>query len=163
MTLTKFMARSTWVAHAFEWEKLKISFEGKSQQEPRNWQMDRILIILKKENGPRASSAPALGLNTIIFKHVYWYMQQTQVSIYRTIGPLVINLANHAPGVHIYGPRPRGVMGKTLKNILLRNHKAQSFHIFCVAMYSGPLYKSCQPFPWGLYGVGEGGGVMGKT
>ena len=51
--------------------------------------MDRILIILKKENGPRASSAPALGLNTIIFKHVYWYMQQTQVSAYRTIGPLV--------------------------------------------------------------------------
>ena len=38
--------------------------------------MDRILIILKKENGPRASSAPALGLDTIIFKHVYWYMQQ---------------------------------------------------------------------------------------
>ena len=38
--------------------------------------MDRILIILKKENGPLASSAPALGLNTIIFKHVYWYMQQ---------------------------------------------------------------------------------------
>ena len=38
--------------------------------------MDRILIILKKENGPRASSAPALGLNTIIFKHVYCYMQQ---------------------------------------------------------------------------------------
>ena len=25
--------------------------------------MDIILIILKKENGPRASSAPALGLN----------------------------------------------------------------------------------------------------
>ena len=38
--------------------------------------MDRILNILKKENGPRASSAPALGLNTITFKHVYWYMQQ---------------------------------------------------------------------------------------
>ena len=37
--------------------------------------MDRILIILKKENGPRASSAPALGLNTIIFKYVYWYMK----------------------------------------------------------------------------------------
>ena len=30
----------------------------------------------EKENGPRALSAPALGLNTIIFKHVYWYMQQ---------------------------------------------------------------------------------------
>ena len=38
--------------------------------------MDRILIILKKENGPRVSSAPALGLNTIIFKYVYWYMKQ---------------------------------------------------------------------------------------
>ena len=38
--------------------------------------MDRILIILKKENGPRASSAPALGLNNIIFKYVYWYMKQ---------------------------------------------------------------------------------------
>ena len=37
--------------------------------------MDRTLKILKKENGPRASSAPALELNTIIFKHVYWYMQ----------------------------------------------------------------------------------------
>ena len=30
----------------------------------------------KLANGPRASSAPALELNTIIFKHVYWYMQQ---------------------------------------------------------------------------------------
>ena len=54
--------------------------------------MDRILNSLKKENGPRASSAPALGLNTIIFKHVYWYMQQTQVSVYRTIGPLVCKI-----------------------------------------------------------------------
>ena len=51
--------------------------------------MDRILIILKKENGPRASSAPVLGLNTIIFKYVYWYMNRSQVSVYRTIGPLV--------------------------------------------------------------------------
>ena len=62
---------------------VKMSYEG-------NWQMDRILIILKKENDPRASSAPALWFNTIIFKHVYWYMQQTQVSVYRTIGPLVV-------------------------------------------------------------------------
>ena len=52
----------------------KMLFEGENQQ--KNWQMDRILIILKKENGPRASSAPALGLNTIIFKYVYWYMKQ---------------------------------------------------------------------------------------
>ena len=39
--------------------------------------MDRILIILKKENGPRALSVPALGLNTTCdIQHVYWYMQQ---------------------------------------------------------------------------------------
>ena len=38
--------------------------------------MDKILKILKKENGPSASSAPALELNTIIFKHVYWYNMQ---------------------------------------------------------------------------------------
>ena len=37
--------------------------------------MDRILIILG-ENGPRASSVPIQGLFSIIFKHVYWYIQQ---------------------------------------------------------------------------------------
>ena len=98
--------------------------------------MDRILSEERK--WPKALSAPALELNTIIFKHVYWYMQQIsgerlqdnwsscydlkkrltpgvilplprgyihayyhsrqqvgiylrfQVSVYRTIGPLVI-------------------------------------------------------------------------
>ena len=74
MTLTKFMARSTWVAFAFELGKLlKCHLKEKPAG---NWQMDRILKILKKENGPRGSSAPALELNTIICKHVYWYMQQ---------------------------------------------------------------------------------------
>ena len=55
--------------------------------------------------------------------------------------------------------------GKNIKkNLLLRNHKTQSFHILCVAMYSGSLYKSCQPCPWGPYGPSPGGGgVMGKT
>ena len=75
MTLTKFKARSTWVAYAFEWGKLlKCHLKGKASRKLANGQI--ILINLKKENGPRASSAPALGLNTILFKHVYWYMQQ---------------------------------------------------------------------------------------
>ena len=80
---------------------------------------------------------------------------------------LYINPANHASGVK-NGPAPgfisshRLTMGKTSKNLLLRNHKAQSFHILSVAMYSGPLYKSCQPCPWGPY-VPRPGGVMGKT
>ena len=38
--------------------------------------MDSILIILEKKNGPRASSAPKMGLFSIIFKHVYQYIQQ---------------------------------------------------------------------------------------
>ena len=80
---------------------------------------------------------------------------------------LYINPANHAPGVK-NGPAPgvisshRLTMGKHKKNLLLRNHKAQSFHILSVAMYSGRLYKSCQPCPWGPYGP-RPGGVMGKT
>ena len=38
MTLTKFMARSTWVAYAFEWGKtVKMLFEVKSQQEIGKW------------------------------------------------------------------------------------------------------------------------------
>ena len=47
---------------------------------------------------------------------------------------------------------------KHKKNLLLRNHKAQSFHILCVAIYSVPLYKSIRAPPWG-----GGEGVMGKT
>ena len=92
MTLTKFMARSTWVAHAFEWEKLlKCHLKGKASKKSANGQN---IDYSEKENGPRALFAPALGLNTIIFKHVYWYMQQTRVSVYRTIGPLVNTVSN---------------------------------------------------------------------
>ena len=40
-----------------------MSFEGKLANGQN--------IDSEKENGPRASSAPALGLNTILFKHVY--------------------------------------------------------------------------------------------
>ena len=72
MTLTKFMARSTWVPYAFEFGKLlKCHLKGKASRKLANGQNKK-----KKENGPRAASAPALELNTIIFKHVYWYMQQ---------------------------------------------------------------------------------------
>ena len=74
MTLTKFMARSAWVAYAFELRKLlKCHLKEKASRKLANGQN---IDYSEKENGPRASSAPALGLNTIIFKHVYWYMQQ---------------------------------------------------------------------------------------
>ena len=39
MTLTKFMARSTWVAHAFKWEKLlKWHLKGKASKKSANGQ-----------------------------------------------------------------------------------------------------------------------------
>ena len=41
---------------------VKMSFEGKSQQEPRNWQMDRILIILKKRKRPKGFICPCTGV-----------------------------------------------------------------------------------------------------
>ena len=76
MTLTQFMARSTWVDHVFKWGKLlKCHLKGKASRKLANGQ-NIDYSENKEENGPRASSAPTLGLNTIIFKHVYWYMQQ---------------------------------------------------------------------------------------
>ena len=87
MTLTKFMARSTWVAHAFEGEKLlKCHLKGKASKKSANGQN---IDYSEKRKRPKGFICPALGLYTIIFKHVYWYMQQTHVSVYRTIGPLV--------------------------------------------------------------------------
>ena len=72
MTLTKFMARSTWVAYASKLGKLlKCHLKEKANRKLANGQN----IEDSEENGPRASSTPALELNTIIFKHVYWYMQ----------------------------------------------------------------------------------------
>ena len=57
-----------------------MSFEGKD--------LDSILIILnkKKKNGPRASSAPIY--TGTIFYNIRIY-SRSQVSVYRTIGPLV--------------------------------------------------------------------------
>ena len=49
---------------------------GKASRKLANGQNIDYSEKKEEENGPRASSAPALGLNTIIFKHVYWYMQQ---------------------------------------------------------------------------------------
>ena len=74
MTLAKFIARSTCVTYAFEWGKLfKCYLKGKASRKLANRQN---IDYFENKNGPRASSVPALGLNAIIFKHVYWYMQQ---------------------------------------------------------------------------------------
>ena len=56
-------------------ENLKCHLKGKASRKLANGQ-NIDYSENNEENGPRASSAPTLGLNTIIFKHVYWYMQQ---------------------------------------------------------------------------------------
>ena len=73
MTLTKFMARSTWVACASELGKLlKCHLKEKANRKLANGQN---IEDSEKRKWPKGLSAPALELNTIIFKDVYWYMQ----------------------------------------------------------------------------------------
>ena len=73
MTLTKFMARSTWVACASELGKLlKCHLKEKANRKLANGQN---IEDSEKRKWPKGLSAPALELNTIIFKHVYWCMQ----------------------------------------------------------------------------------------
>ena len=73
MTLTKFMAWSTWVACASELGKLlKCHLKEKANRKLANGQN---IEDSEKRKWPKGLSAPALELNTIIFKHVYWYMQ----------------------------------------------------------------------------------------
>ena len=50
-----------------------MSFEGKTSRKLAHGQN---IDYSEKENDSRASSAPALGLSTIIFIQIYWYMQQ---------------------------------------------------------------------------------------
>ena len=57
---------------------VKISVEGKDRC--RKLANEQDIDYSENKNGPRAPSAPALGLNTIIFKHVYWYIHVQQIS-----------------------------------------------------------------------------------
>ena len=49
-----------------------MSFEGKANRKLANGQN---IEDSEKRKWPKGLSAPVLELNTIIFKHVYWYMQ----------------------------------------------------------------------------------------
>ena len=60
MTLTKFMARSTWVAHAFEWEKLlKCHFKGKASKKLPNGQN---IDYSEKRKRPKGFICPCTGV-----------------------------------------------------------------------------------------------------
>ena len=60
MTLTKFMARSTWVAHAFEWEKLlKCHLKGKASKKLANGQN---IDYSEKRKQPKGVICPCTGV-----------------------------------------------------------------------------------------------------
>ena len=60
MTLTKFMARSTWVAHAFEWEKLlKCRLKGKASKKLANGQN---IDYSEKRKRPKGFICPCTGV-----------------------------------------------------------------------------------------------------
>ena len=54
-----------------------MSFEGKANRKLANGQN---IEDSEKRKWPKGLSAPALELNTIIFKHVYWYMYMQLIS-----------------------------------------------------------------------------------
>ena len=76
------------------WEKLlKCHMKGKASKKLANGQN---IDYSEKRKRPKGFICPCTGVKYhIIFKHVYWYMQQTQVSVYRTIGPLVLIFAQN--------------------------------------------------------------------
>ena len=78
----------------------------------------------------------------------FWYVALLCGALHKScrLAPRVKN--GPTPGVN---SSHRLTIGKTYKNLLLQNHMAQSFHILCGAMYSTPLYKSCQRCPLGPY------------
>ena len=60
MTLTKFMARSSWVAHAFEWEKLlKCHLKGKASKKLANGQN---IDYSEKRKRPKGFICPCTGV-----------------------------------------------------------------------------------------------------
>ena len=91
MTLTQFMARSTWVAHAFEWEKLlKCHLKGKASRKLANWQN---IDYSEKRKWPKGFICPCTGVQYHNIQTCFiGICSRSQVSVYRTIGPLVAYL-----------------------------------------------------------------------
>ena len=77
--------------------------------------MDRILIIMKKNNGHQGIICPFTGaffhnMQTCLLVYTY---NRSQVSVYRTIGPLVLIFA---PNHRLWVPTLY-VLSKNMKNI----------------------------------------------
>ena len=102
--------------------------------------MDRILIIMRNKMDTRQSSAPLLGLFSIICKHVYFFYNRSQVSIYRTIGPLVMAFLIGTPikdsSKHHFSP----VMRKT-EFCVYENKDADQLHRNSGAVFATRIVK----------------------
>ena len=86
MTLTQFMARSTWVVYAFEWENLlKFHLKGKTSGKLADGQN---IDDSEKRKWPKGFICPCTGVSNMFIG----ICSRSQVSVYRTIGPLVIFL-----------------------------------------------------------------------
>ena len=60
MTLTQFMARSTWVAYAFEWGKLlKCHLKGKTSRQLAN---EQTIDYSEKGKRPKGVTCPCTGV-----------------------------------------------------------------------------------------------------
>ena len=92
MTLTQFMARSTWVDHAFKWGKLlKCHLKGKASRKLANDYGQNIYSEKKRRKWPKGFICPCTGvkyhnIQTCLLVHVY---AADLRSLYRTICPLV--------------------------------------------------------------------------
>ena len=89
MTLTDFTASSISVTYA---ENFSNDTEGKNL--PVNRQVDRIFMNLKKKltpGGILTLSSGYIHAHNLYSQTVYRYISRYQVTVYRTIGPLVCN------------------------------------------------------------------------
>ena len=88
MTLTKFMARSTWVAYAFELGKLlKCHLKGKTSRKLANGQN---IEDFEKRKWPKGFICSCTGVKYHNIQTFIGICSRSQVSVYRTIGPLVL-------------------------------------------------------------------------
>ena len=94
MTSTQFMARSTWVDHAFKWGKLlKCHLKGKASRKLANGQ-NIDYSGKKRRKWPKGFICPCTGVKYHNIKNMFiGICSKSQVSVYRTIGPLVLIFA----------------------------------------------------------------------
>ena len=86
------MARSTWYAYAFEWGKLlKCHLKGEASRKLANGQN---IDYSEKRKWPKGVICPCNGVKIPYFSNMFiGICSRSQMSVYRTIGPLVLENA----------------------------------------------------------------------